>query len=112
MMTLPNDIDPGIRPLVEMLILNGLETVSSCEGGEGHACPSPTINVRPMWDAPSPMAETEGRIARVLIANGFSGFSISQVHHYQSDDSPWKPKEMSHVEVRFWQTHEALAAQS
>jgi hypothetical protein len=36
-------LDPGIAPYVELLYANGVETFESCEGGEGHAFPVPTI---------------------------------------------------------------------
>lgn len=36
-------LDPGIRPYVETLRAAGVETFESCEGGEGHAFPEPTI---------------------------------------------------------------------
>ena len=41
----PHDhiLDPGIECAVEVLRVNGVETVQSCEGGEGHAFPVPTV---------------------------------------------------------------------
>lgn len=36
-------VDDGIRPIVEILIDNGIETFESCQGGEGHAFPEPTV---------------------------------------------------------------------
>jgi hypothetical protein len=36
-------LDPGIAPYVEALSDAGFETFESCEGGEGHAYPEPTI---------------------------------------------------------------------
>lgn len=36
-------LDPGIRREVEILAQAGIETFESCEGGEGHAFPEPTI---------------------------------------------------------------------
>lgn len=36
-------LDPGIRPYVEALNQAGVETFESCEGGEGHCYPRPTI---------------------------------------------------------------------
>src|ERR1700678_1197958 len=35
--------DPGIAREVRILSENGIETFESCEGGEGHAFPEPTI---------------------------------------------------------------------
>lgn len=36
-------IDPGIRRAVLVLRQAGIETFESCQGGEGHAFPEPTI---------------------------------------------------------------------
>ena len=36
-------LDKGIKKYVEILCENGIETYESCEGGEGHAYPEPTI---------------------------------------------------------------------
>lgn len=36
-------LDEGIAPYVRILRSEGVETVESCEGGEGHAFPEPTI---------------------------------------------------------------------
>lgn len=35
--------DPGIKPFVESLWAEGVETFESCQGGEGHAFLEPTI---------------------------------------------------------------------
>jgi hypothetical protein len=36
-------LDPGIAAYVEVLRRSGVETFESCEGGEGHTFPIPTI---------------------------------------------------------------------
>lgn len=36
-------LDAGIRRAVEVLQSAGVETFESCEGGEGHAYPEPTV---------------------------------------------------------------------
>jgi hypothetical protein len=36
-------LDPGVAPYVDVLDAAGIETFESCEGGEGHAMPEPTI---------------------------------------------------------------------
>jgi hypothetical protein len=36
-------IDIGILPAVEILRKNGIDTFESCEGGEGHSFPEPTV---------------------------------------------------------------------
>jgi hypothetical protein len=39
-------LDPGIRRGVLILRSAGIETYESCEGGEGHSYPVPTISFR------------------------------------------------------------------
>ncbi len=39
-------LDPGIRRAVLILRSAGIETNESCEGGEGHSYPVPTISFR------------------------------------------------------------------
>ena len=41
--TLPEGLDPIIRPAVEVLNNHGFETFESCQGGEGHCYPEPTV---------------------------------------------------------------------
>lgn len=36
-------LDPGIEPAVLALRAQGVETFESCEGGEGHCYPEPTV---------------------------------------------------------------------
>ncbi len=36
-------LDIGIEPIVRHLASMGIETYESCEGGEGHAFPEPTV---------------------------------------------------------------------
>ncbi len=36
-------LDSGIAPFVEALVAAGIETYESCEGGNGHTYPEPTI---------------------------------------------------------------------
>ena len=36
-------LDPQIAPIVRVLLENGVETFESCQGGEGHAYPEPTV---------------------------------------------------------------------
>ena len=36
-------LDEGIREIVVTLIAHGVETYESCEGGEGHSYPEPTV---------------------------------------------------------------------
>lgn len=39
-------VDPGIKPVVELLIDNGFHPIYSCQGGDGHAWPHPRLMVR------------------------------------------------------------------
>ena len=43
--TIPSDsvLDPGIASVVKLLQLNGVETFESCQSGEGHCFPVPTV---------------------------------------------------------------------
>lgn len=36
-------LDPGIKRYVEILNEGGIETFESCQGGEGHCYPEPTV---------------------------------------------------------------------
>lgn len=36
-------LDPGIARAVEILRAGGIETYESCQGGEGHSFPEPTV---------------------------------------------------------------------
>jgi hypothetical protein len=36
-------LDPHIRPIVEILASNGVETFESCQGGDGHSFYEPTV---------------------------------------------------------------------
>jgi hypothetical protein len=38
-----NQLDPGVAAYVVALRAAGIETYESCEGGEGHAYPEPTV---------------------------------------------------------------------
>jgi len=60
----PEKLDPGIRPAVELLNRFGVETFESCEGGEGHSFPEPTVRFH--GDA------GEGyRAVGILLSHGF-----------------------------------------
>jgi hypothetical protein len=38
-----SELDPGIRRADRLLMEAGIETFESCEGGQGHAFPQPTV---------------------------------------------------------------------
>jgi hypothetical protein len=39
-------VDPAIKHAVAVLRSYGVETFESCQGGEGHAYPEPTVRLR------------------------------------------------------------------
>jgi len=39
----PDNLDPGIKKAVKILVDEGIRTFESCEGGEGHVFDRPTI---------------------------------------------------------------------
>lgn len=55
-------LDSGIAPFVEILRRHGIETFESCEGGNGHSYPEPTIR----------FGGTQG--------DGFKAFAVAQDH--------------------------------
>ena len=42
-MEFDSTLDPGIKKAVEILVKAGIETFESCQGGQGHAYPEPTV---------------------------------------------------------------------
>src|ERR1700730_18588272 len=62
-------LDAGIRDIVLTLVGNGIETFESCQGGEGHCFPEPTVRFE---------GETsEGlRALSVAIENGLPVFRL------------------------------------
>ena len=36
-------LDPGVAPYVDVLDAAGIETYESCQGGDGHSYPEPTV---------------------------------------------------------------------
>lgn len=76
--------DEGIREIVITLIANGVETFESCEGGQGHNFPEPTVRFEG--------AASEGlRAVSVALENGLPvrrlrlawGFENNMIH------GPW-----------------------
>jgi hypothetical protein len=58
----PEGLDPGIRSYVEVLVGAGVETFESCQGGEGHAFPEPTVRFHGQRE------------------EGFRAFAVAQQH--------------------------------
>ena len=65
--TTERPLDPGIREAVITLQRNGIETFESCEGGEGHSFPEPTVRFH--GDA----------------SEGFKALAIAQQHGLRVD---------------------------
>ena len=42
-MEFDSPLDPGIERAVKILVQAGIETFESCQGGQGHAYPEPTV---------------------------------------------------------------------
>jgi hypothetical protein len=65
-------LDEGVRDIVIALIANGIETFESCEGGNGHSFPEPTVRFE---GGPS-----EGlRAMSVALENGMPVFRLRRV---------------------------------
>ncbi len=64
MITYEPPLDIGIARYVEVLNENGIETFESCQGGEGHAYPEPTVRFHGR--------QGEGlRAVAICVAHGF-----------------------------------------
>jgi len=93
-------LDEGIREIVISLVANGVETFESCEGGEGHAFPEPTVRFEG--------TDSEGlRAVSVALENGLPVRRLRRVWGIQDNvlHGPWwemtfrSPKE-SHRRAR------------
>lgn len=93
-------LDPGIVPVVELLRQAGINTFSSCQGGEGHMFATPTVRITPI--DPQNMSGEINRIAQLLASAGYSGYYLKQVEAYQTEPVPWWPRRQSFIEVEFW----------
>jgi hypothetical protein len=77
-------LDKGIRDIVVMLIANGVETFESCEGGEGHSFPEPTVRFEGR--------DSEGlRALSVALENGLPVRRLRRVWGIQDNvlHGPW-----------------------
>lgn len=93
-------LDAGIAPVVDLLRSCRFNTTTSCEGGQGHAFGSPTVRIKPI--DPERMPEEMARIAVILSDAGYGGYYLKACHSYQQGPEPWKPGEMSFIELEFW----------
>ncbi|MCI0729668.1 MAG: hypothetical protein L0332_23550 [Chloroflexi bacterium] len=93
-------LDPGIADVVHLLRKYGIDTFTSCQGGEGHAFSSPTVRIKPV--NLSDMQVEVDRISEILASAGYGGYYIKCCHSYQWEAIPWQPDEQSFIEVEFW----------
>lgn len=85
-----DEIDEGIRPLVRLLYDAGIETGSSCQGGNHspHATVLPVVGMACSRDE---FFRKRNKTVRVMIQAGWSGFSITHEDRfdYQKMVTPW-----------------------
>jgi hypothetical protein len=89
-------IDPGIRHELRILRENGIETTESCQGGQGHPFPEPTIRF------------CGGRAAgfkavEIAITFGLKMSDLRRVWHIQDGELTGPEWEMT-----FYETHSRL----
>ncbi len=96
-------LDPGIQTLVELLRDWGHNTVSSCEGGKGHACHLPTVIIKPDHVARVEQSNQRIKIADLLIRGGYHGFGIRifQENYYQNKLDAWNALPWQ-IRVQLW----------
>ena len=77
-------LDPGIAEAVTVLRDAGVETFESCEGGEGHAYPEPTVRFH--GDSPEGL-----RVLALAMEAGLPVFELRRVWSIQDEEpnGPW-----------------------
>ena len=103
------EIDPLIRPIVNLLNSNGYKTFGSCQGGAGHMFSLPTINIEKPDMTMKGRRDARVDLAGLLTGVGLTGFYIKQIAPYQT--SAW-PKGKEFVQIEFWASIEQLLADS
>jgi hypothetical protein len=87
-------LDPGVAPYVAALDAAGIETFESCQGGDGHAFPVPTIRFHG--------ARGEGfRALAIALQNG--PLPVASVRRYWDVNADGEP-EGPHWEMTFWRS--------
>lgn len=81
---IPGKIDPGIRKAVMQLQACGIETFESCEGGEGHSFPEPTVRFHGT-------PEAGWRAMGICLAYGLPILSLRRVWHMLDHNEPTGP---------------------
>lgn len=87
---IPGRLDKGIRKAVEILQANGIETFESCEGGEGHSYPEPTVR---FYGTP----EAGWRAVGICITHGLPIACLRRAWHILDGNEPTGP----HWEITF-----------
>jgi hypothetical protein len=79
MTTRPTDLDPGIERAVYVLRAAGVETFESCEGGDGHSYPEPTV----AFHGPP----SEGfRAFAVAVQNGLDVWALRRTWSHENNE--------------------------
>jgi hypothetical protein len=81
---IPGRLDPGIERAVRQLQSCGIETFESCEGGEGHAYPEPTVR---FYGTP----EAGWRALSVCFAYGLPVLALRRVWDILDSNEPSGP---------------------
>jgi len=91
-------IDEPMRGLVKLLNDNNFIATSSCQGGEGHAFPLPTIVFEDMYDS------TCDCLVTLLLGCDYRSFTISKCGQFQKDNVPIK----EYVTLEFWNLEDVI----
>lgn len=82
--TFDSPLDKGIEPIVLILRKHGIETFESCQGGDGHCFPDPTVRFEGEYN--------EGfRAYSIALANGLKVDKLRRVYSHQDNElkGPW-----------------------
>ena len=82
--TFADFLDPEIKKEVLTLRASGVETFQSCQGGEGHADPDPTVRLHG--------GRSEGiRALSIAMSNGLKVYTLSRTWRIEDGEivGPW-----------------------
>jgi|SRR6185369_2970799 len=91
------EMDKGIVDVVKLLRENGIETFTSCEGGEGHAFKFPTV--RCYFENHE---EDEVKIMDILGFHGYRGFYVSTFWACSGKAPDSVNLSQSFIQIEFW----------
>jgi len=86
------NLDPGIRPLVELLNNNGFVTLGSCQGGVGHPQVSEHRSPNPGRAFVTIKGDPQDRIPEIdalLKKHGYTDYRIARIHHTHYPHGFW-----------------------